>query len=163
MLGVTIPMLHMLGSAVVKQTAGRLNMMSGYVTTYSHPPVLPGPHAVQVAPGLEVDLVVEGDHDEDRQPERHARGHDGVGRVDDEPALLRVLVLIKQVLAGGVPAQEDGQEGDAGGREPGQQDHHHGRPYRDRGVIHQGLGNGVISKMETVKYWKPISNTNEGG
>ena len=104
--------------------------------SHSCPPVLPGAHAVQVPLGLEVYLVVEGDHDQHWQPERDAGRHDGVGRVDDELALLRVLVLVEKILVGRVPAEEDGQEGDAGGRQPGQEDHHHRRSHRDRGVVH---------------------------
>ena len=141
MLGVTMPMLHMLGSAVLKHTAGRLHTKKIIFTksatdSHSCPPVLPGAHAVQVPLGLEVNLVVEGDHDQHRQPERHTGRHDGVGRVDDELALLRVLVLVEKILVGRVPAEEDGQEGDAGGRQPGQEDHHHRRSHRDRGVVH---------------------------
>ena len=110
--------------------------------------VLAGPHAVQMSLGLEVNLVVEGDHDQHWQPERHTGRHDGVGRVHDEPALLGIGVLVEEILFCRVPAEEDGQEGDAGGRQPGQEDHHHRRPHRDRGVIHQGLGNRVISKRK---------------
>lgn len=152
MLGVTMPMLHMLGSAVLKHTAGRLKIYMKKRFTKSAkdspscPPVLPGAHAVQVPLGLEVYLVVEGDHDQHWQPERDAGRHDGVGRVDNELALLWVLVLVEQILVGRVPAEEDGQKGDAGGRQPGQEDHHHRRSHRDRGVVHQGLGNRVISK-----------------
>ena len=112
---------------------------------------MPGAHAVQVPLGLEVYLVVEGDHDQDRQPERDAGRHDGVGRVDDKLALLWVLVLVEQVLVGRVPAEKDGEEGDAGRRQPGQEDHHNRRSHRDCGVVHQRLGNRVISKK---KYFK---------
>ena len=67
-------------------------------------PVLPGPHAVEVSLGLEIYFVVEGDHDEDGQPEGEAGGHDGVGVVHDEPALLGVVVLVLDVLMGCVPS-----------------------------------------------------------
>ena len=67
-------------------------------------PVLPGPHAVEVALGLEIYFVVEGDHDEDGQPEGEAGGHDGVGVVHDEPALLGVVILVLDVLMGCVPS-----------------------------------------------------------
>ena len=103
--------------------------------------------------GLEVYLVVEGDHDQDRQPERDAGRHDGVGRVDDKLAFLRVLVLVEQVLMGCVPAEEDGKEGDAGGCQPGQEDHHYRSSHRDRGVVHQRLGNRVISKKNIFKVY----------
>ena len=53
------------------------------------------------------------------------------------------------VLWGGVPTHEDGQEGDAGGGDPGQDDHHDGGPHRDGGPVHQGPGNGVISATST--------------
>ena len=56
-------------------------------------PVLPGPHTVEVALGLEIYFVVEGDHDQDGQPEGEAGGHDGVCVIHYEPALLRVTAL----------------------------------------------------------------------
>ena len=40
------------------------------------------------------------------------------------------VYLVSEVVISGVPLQEDGQEGDAGGGDPGQHDHHHGRPHR---------------------------------
>ena len=67
-------------------------------------PVLPGPHTVEVALGLEIYFVVEGDHNEDGQPEGEAGGHDGVGVVHDEPALLGIVVLVPDVLRGCVPS-----------------------------------------------------------
>ena len=67
-------------------------------------PVLPGPHTVEVALGLEIYFVVEGDHDQDGQPEGEAGGHDGVGVVHDEPALLGIVVLVPDVLRSCVPS-----------------------------------------------------------
>ena len=99
-----------------------------------------------MSPGLQIDLVVERDHDEDGQPECEAGGDDGVGVIDDEPALLRVVPLVLEVLVGGVPLQEDGQEGDAGGGEPGQDDHDDGRPDSDEGMVDQWPGYGIISR-----------------
>ena len=43
--------------------------------------------------GLQVDFVVESDHDQDRQPEGEAGGDDGVCVIHYEPALLRVTAL----------------------------------------------------------------------
>ena len=40
------------------------------------------------------------------------------------------VYLVSEVVVSGVPLQEDGQEGDAGGGDPGQHDHHHRRPHR---------------------------------
>ena len=107
-----------------------------------------------MSPGLQVDLVVERDHDEDGQPEGEAGGHDGVGVVHYELALLRVAAPVLEVLGGGVPLQEDRQEGDAGGREPGQDDHQDGRPHRDQRVVDKGPRYGIISttKFGTSKY-----------
>ena len=56
-----------------------------------------------------------------------------------------MIVLVLEVLRRGVPAQEDGQEGDAGGRQPGEDDHHDGRPHGDGRVVHQRPRDGVIS------------------
>ena len=103
-----------------------------------------GSHAGQVSPRLSVDLIVESDHDQHRQPEGEAGGDDGVGVVDNEPTLVRIVILVLEVLRGGVPAQEDGEEGDAGGRDPGKDDHHDGGPHGDGGVVHQRLGYGVV-------------------
>ena len=44
-----------------------------------------------------------------------------------------------------LPSEEDGEEGDAGGSEPGEEDHQHGGPHRDGRVVHQRLGDGVVS------------------
>ena len=73
-------------------------------TVNSLTPVLPGPHTVEVALGLEIYFVVEGDHDQDGQPEGEAGGHDGVGVVHDEPALLGIVVLVPDVLRSCVPS-----------------------------------------------------------
>ena len=146
-------------------------------------PVLPGPHAVEVSLGLEIYFVVEGDHDEDGQPEGEAGRHDGVGVVHDEPALLGVVILVLDVLMGCVPSlycyikccivavssdnnfcvhittykylpsEQYGEEGDAGGGEPGQEDHQHGGPHRDGRVVHQRLGDGVVSAEIVNNAW----------
>ena len=55
------------------------------------------------------------------------------------------VYLVSEVFLSGVPLQEDGQEGDAGGGDPGQHDHHHRRPNRYQWVVDQWSGNGVIS------------------
>ena len=55
------------------------------------------------------------------------------------------VYLVSEVVVSGVPLQEDGQEGDAGGGDPGQHDHHHRRPHRYQRVVDQWSGNGVIS------------------
>ena len=44
-----------------------------------------------------------------------------------------------------LPSKQDGEEGDAGGSEPGEEDHQHGGPHRDGRVVHQRLGDGVVS------------------
>ena len=59
--------------------------------------------------------------------------------VDPAPDVLRCCV----------PAHEDGQEGDAGGGDPGQDDHHDSRPHRDGASVHQRPRYGVISATET--------------
>ena len=55
------------------------------------------------------------------------------------------VYLVSEVVLRGVPLQEDGQEGDAGGGDPGQHDHHHRRPDRNKRVVDEWSGNGVIS------------------
>ena len=55
-----------------------------------------------------------------------------------------MFVLMLQVLSSGVPTHEDGQEGDAGGGDPGHADHHHGSPHCDGQVVLQGLGYCVV-------------------
>ena len=60
---------------------------------------LPLLHVDHVAPGLQVDFVVESDHDEDGQPEGETGGHDGVGVVHYEPALVRVTALVNNSVS----------------------------------------------------------------
>ena len=59
---------------------------------------------------------------------------------------MRIVILVLEVLWSGVPAQEDGQEGDAGGGEPGQDDHDDGRLDSDEGMVDQWPGYGIISR-----------------
>ena len=51
------------------------------------------PHVLHVSLGLQVDFVVEGDHDQDWQPESEAGRDDSVGVIHYEPALVRVAAL----------------------------------------------------------------------
>ena len=57
-----------------------------------------------------------------------------------------MFYLVSEVFLSGVPLQEDGQEGDAGGGEPGQEDHHDGRPDSYERMVDQWPGYGIISK-----------------
>ena len=52
-----------------------------------------------------------------------------------------------------LPSEEYGEEGDAGGGEPGQEDHQHGGPHRDGRVVHQRLGDGVVSAEIVNNAW----------
>lgn len=72
--------------------------------------------------GLLKDGQVREDHDGARDPERDRTGDDGVRLVHLELALVRVLVL--EVVAGGVPAHEDGHVRDRDGAEPCRRQHH---------------------------------------
>ena len=60
---------------------------------------LPLSHVLHVSLGLQVDFVVESDHDEDGQPEGETGGHDGVGVVHYEPALVRVTALVNNPVS----------------------------------------------------------------
>ena len=62
-----------------------------------------------------------------------------------------MFILMLQVLSSGVPPHEDGQEGDAGGGDPGHADHHHGSPHCNGQVVLQGLGYCVVSEDGFVK------------
>ena len=62
--------------------------------THSGHAELPLSHVLHVSLGLQVDFVVESDHDEDGEPEGETGGHDGVGVVHYEPALIRVTALV---------------------------------------------------------------------
>ena len=70
---------------------------------------------------------------------------------------MRMLIFVLQVLSCGVPAHEDGEEGDAGGGDPGHADHHHGSPHSDGHVVLQWLGYCIIpansfgSKMQELQ------------
>ena len=72
-------------------------------------------------------------------------------RQDWPPAFIRMFILMLQVLSGGVPTHEDGQEGDARGGDPGQADHHHGSPHCDSKVILQGLGYCEVPEVSFFK------------
>ena len=56
-----------------------------------------------------------------------------------------MIILVLKVLRRSVPAQEDGEEGNAGGREPSEDDHQDGRPHGDGRMVHQRPSDGVIS------------------
>ena len=56
------------------------------------------------------------------------------------------VYLVSEVVLRGVPLQEDGQEGDAGGGDPGQHDHHHRGPDSYERVVDQRPGDGIISR-----------------
>ena len=58
-----------------------------------------------------------------------------------------------QVLSSGVPPHEDGQEGDAGGGDPGNADHQHGSPHCDGQMVLQGLGYCVVPEGRFVKIY----------
>ena len=65
------------------------------------------------------------------------------------------LIAKEQHIYKYLPSEEDGEEGDAGGSEPGEEDHQHGGPHRDGRVVHQRLGDGVVSAeivLSCVRY-----------
>ena len=68
------------------------------------------------------------------------------------PAFIRKLVLKLQILRGGVPAHEDGEEGDAGGGHPGQADHHHCSPHRDGCVVLERFCYCIVPIHRLVKH-----------
>ena len=55
-----------------------------------------------------------------------------------------MLIFVLEVLSGSVPPHEDGEEGDAGGDDPGHADHHHCPLHCDGHVVLQRLGYCII-------------------
>ena len=68
----------------------------------------------------------------------------------NRPALLWIVIFEQKIFIRCVPSKEDGKKWDAAWSDPGEDDHHDGRPHGDGGVVNQGLGDGVISKYKVT-------------
>lgn len=97
---------------------------------------------------LPINAAVHGDHDDARDPETDRTGDDGVGLVYDEHARLRMLRDKVQVLLRGIPAEEDGREGDEGGQQPHVRQHEGHSPHRHVQGVFQGPNDGVVPAEE---------------
>lgn len=95
-----------------------------------------------------INAVVHGYHDDARNPEADRTRDDGVRLIHYEHATLRVLRHPLEVVVGGVPAQENGREGDEGRQQPHVGQHEAHRAHRHVQRVLQGSNYGVIPAGE---------------
>lgn len=94
---------------------------------------------------LPVNLVIHGDHDDSRQPETDTGANHGIEFVHLEHAHVREIPSELEMLFGGVPAGEDGQEAHHRRRAPNHAQHGAQSKIRHDQWIVQRLHDRVIS------------------